>query len=37
MYLSDWWLNYYILEAVLCFYCLEVLMKYGDLFLIVPT
>lgn len=36
-YLSDWWFDYYVLEAVVRFYCLEVLMKYRDLFLIVPT
>lgn len=37
LYLSDRRLHYYVLKAVVCFYCLEVLVKYGDLLLIVPT
>lgn len=36
-YLSDWRFDYYVLKAVVCFYCLEILVKYGNLFLIVPT
>lgn len=26
LYLSDWRFDYYVLKAVICFYCLEVLV-----------
>lgn len=37
LYLSNRRFDYYILKAVVCFQRLEVLMKDGDLFLIIPT
>lgn len=36
-YLSDWRFDYYFLKDVVCFYCLEVLVEYGNLLLIVPS
>lgn len=36
-YLPDWRFDHDVLEAVICFYRLEVLVEDGDLLLVVPT
>lgn len=36
-YLSDRRFDYYVFKALVYFYCLEVLVKYGNLLFIVPT